>query len=118
MQRRRSPPPSPGLSIPIRWIRSSTYRSEHASSSRSPIRLVFSEPLDPRTVALAPGAIELVDAAGKPVPATLLAQGIHVAIDPRSDLVAGASYQLKLGNQLADLGGQLVTPTAITLSPK
>jgi len=83
----------------------------------STIRLVFSEPLDPRTVVLAPGALELVDAAGAAVPATLFAQGIHVAIDPTSDLVPGMAYQLKIGAQLADLGGDHVAPIAIALTP-
>lgn len=81
----------------------------------STIRLVFSEPLDPRTVTAA--AVSLVDAAGKPVPATLLAQGIHVALDPIADLTAGATYQLKLTN-LVDLGGQAVPPTTIKLTPR
>jgi hypothetical protein len=85
----------------------------------STIRLVFSEPLDPRTVAIAPGAIELVDmTSGAAVPATLLAKGIHVSIDPIADLVAGKPYQLKVGSQLADLGGQPVTPAQITLTPR
>jgi hypothetical protein len=81
----------------------------------STIRLVFSEPLDPRTVTA--GAVSLLDAAGKPVPATLIAQGIHVALDPITDLTAGATYQLKLTN-LADLGGQRVPPTTIMLTPR
>jgi len=85
----------------------------------STIRLMFSEPLDPRTVTLAPGAIELVDmTSGAAVPATLLANGIHVSIDPISDLSAGTPYQVKVGGQIADLGGQRVAPTAITLTPK
>lgn len=85
----------------------------------STIRLVFSEPLDPRTVVLVPGAIELVDlASGKPVPATVLAGGIHVSIDPAADLVAGTPYQLKIGDQVTDLGGQPVAATAITLTPQ
>jgi hypothetical protein len=85
----------------------------------STIRLVFSEPLDPRTAVLAPGAIELVDlASGKPVPATVLAGGIHVSIDPAADLVAGAPYQVKIGGQITDLGGQPVAATTITLTPQ
>jgi Bacterial Ig-like domain len=84
----------------------------------STIRLVFSEPLDPRTVVLAPGAIELVDMSGTAVPATLLASGIHVSIDPSKDLVAGQPYQVKIGGQIKDLGGQPVAPMAITLTPQ
>ena len=83
----------------------------------STIRLVFSEPLDPRTVALASGAIELVDGGGAAVPATLVANGIHVSIDPKDDLKAGTTYTLKLGSKLLDLGGQSVSATSIALAP-
>src|SRR6185369_1613427 len=80
----------------------------------STIRLVFSEPLDPRTVVLAPGAIELVDrTTGRPVPATLLAGGIHVSIDPIADLVPGNPYEVRVGGHVTDLGGQPLTPASI-----
>jgi hypothetical protein len=85
----------------------------------STIRLVFSEPLDPRTVMLAPGAIELVDAgSGMAVPATLLAKGIHVSIDPIADLAVGRAYAVKLGASVLDLGGQPIAPTTIMLIPQ
>ncbi len=84
----------------------------------STIRLVFSEPLDPRTAQLATGAIEFVDSSGVAVPATLFADGIHVAIDPIDDLTPGETYQVKLGNQLLDLGGQPVAATTIPLTPQ
>ena len=83
----------------------------------STIRLVFSEPLDPRSVALAPGAIELVDGSGSEVPASVIASGIHVSIDPVADLTGGATYQLKLGSSLLDLGGEALAPIAIPLVP-
>jgi hypothetical protein len=84
----------------------------------STIRLVFSEPLDPRTVALAKNAFSLTEtASGASVPAALIAGGIHVAIDPSDDLVAGRSYTLAVGNLVADLGGQPVAPVAITFTP-
>ncbi|MCX5742786.1 MAG: Ig-like domain-containing protein, partial [Proteobacteria bacterium] len=84
----------------------------------STVRLVFSEPLDPRTVAYEPGSVELVDAAGALVPATLVASGIHVAIDPTDDLTAGAVYTVRLGNKLADLDGHIVSPAiALPLTP-
>ncbi len=82
----------------------------------STIRLVFSEPLDPRTVTSA--TVVLLDAAGKPVPATILASGIHVSIDPKSDLVAGAAYMLSLTAGIADLGGQRLAATSVMLSPR
>jgi Big-like domain-containing protein len=83
----------------------------------STIQLVFSEPLDPRSVALEPGAIELVDADGVAVPATLLAHGIHVTIDPAGTLVAGRPYELRLGDQLIDAGGEHLATTAIQFTP-
>lgn len=85
----------------------------------STIRLLFSEPLDPRSVVSGPGAVELVEmASGMAVPATVIASGIHVAIDPVTDLMGGATYQLRLGNRLVDLGGQSLAATSVTLVPK
>ena len=84
----------------------------------STIRLVFSEPLDPRSVTAGAGAIELVDMSTRmPVPATVIASGIHVAIDPKSDLTAGTAYELRLGTKLLDLGGQPLAPITLTLTP-
>lgn len=83
----------------------------------STIRLVFSEPLDPRTTELRAGAIELVDSSGAAVPATLFAKGIHAALDPIEDLTPGETYTVKVGNQLRDLSGQLVAPATATLTP-
>ena len=84
----------------------------------STIRLLFSEPLDMRTVALTTGALELVDSTGAEVPATLFADGIHVSIDPKMDLTAGATYTLRLGNKLVDLNGQAMAPMTVTLVPQ
>jgi len=85
----------------------------------STIRLVFSEPLDPRTVSLGDGGIELLDAETlEPVPATLVSGGIHVSIDPHEDLVAGRAYELRLGSRIADLGGQTLAAQAIQLVPE
>lgn len=84
----------------------------------STIRLVFSEPLDPRTVVAGAGSVELVDATGNAVNTTVIAEGIHVAIDPIADLTGGAAYTLKLGNQIRDLGGQALTPSTIPLTPR
>lgn len=81
------------------------------------IELLFSEPLDTRTVALATGQIELLDSLNQAVPATLLCDGIHVAIDPKTDLTAGKMYILKLGNKLVDRSGTPLVPTTVTLMP-
>ena len=85
----------------------------------STLALVFSEPLDPRRVALAPGALELVDAAtATAVPATVVASGIHVAIDPHAPLVPGATYELRVGDALADLAGERAAPAAVAFVPQ
>ena len=81
------------------------------------IRLVFSEPLDPRSVT-GTSAIDLADTVtGSSVPVTVYAQGIHVAIDPREDLVAGRTYVLALGDQIVDLGGSALAGIRIPLVP-
>jgi hypothetical protein len=84
----------------------------------STIRLVFSEPLDPRTVALTAGSIELLDPSGTAVPATVIAKDIHVSIDPVADLTAGSAYTLRLGSSIKDLGGQTLAPQTIMLTPE
>ncbi len=85
----------------------------------STLRLVFSEPLDPRGVTLAPGSIELVNmTTSSTVPALVLANGIHVAIDPLDDLTPGATYQVRLGSRLVDLGGQPLAPTTFAVTPR
>ncbi len=82
----------------------------------STIRLVFSEPLDPRTVTSGGGSVELIEtSSGTAVPVTVIAGGVHVSIDPIADLTAGARYEVRLGNQLADLSGQRLAPTTIPL---
>jgi len=83
----------------------------------STIRLLFSEPLDPRTVTLAAGAFELVDGTGAAVPASIVTDGIHVSIDPKTDLVAGTTYTVKVGTNVTDLSGQPVTAATSKLSP-
>ena len=84
----------------------------------STIRLVFSEPLDPRTVQLAAGSIELLDPSGTAVPATVIAKDIHVSIDPVTDLTAGSAYTLRLGTSIKDLGGQALAAQTIMLTPE
>ncbi|HLL23472.1 MAG TPA: Ig-like domain-containing protein, partial [Kofleriaceae bacterium] len=84
----------------------------------STIRLVFSEPLDPRGVIGGAGGVELVNmTTSSVVPANVIGSGIHVAIDPAEDLVAGQQYQLRLGTKLVDLSGQPIAPTQLTLTP-
>ena len=81
------------------------------------IELLFSEPLDSRSVTTGTGAIELVDRSNVAVPVTVLTDGIHVALDPKADLIAGSTYTLKLGNRLLDRGGQALAPLQISFTP-
>ncbi|HET9988439.1 MAG TPA: Ig-like domain-containing protein, partial [Kofleriaceae bacterium] len=82
------------------------------------LELVFSEPLDPRSVVQGDAAIELVDTTtGLTVPATLLANGIHVALAPAAPLIAGDAYELVLGGQLLDTGGEAFAATTIAFTP-
>jgi hypothetical protein len=84
----------------------------------STIRLVFSEPLAPGSVTAAAGSVQLVDVAtSTPVPALVIGNGIHVAIDPTSDLTPGKTYNVVLGNQIRDLGGQPLAPTMVSVTP-
>lgn len=81
------------------------------------IQLVFSEPLDERTVFAGPGSVELVTG-GAPVAATVIAEGVHVSVDPKEDLVPGTTYQLQLGDQIADRGRQALAPISFDLVPR
>jgi len=114
-ERPRAVPP---VLVAINGAGPSTPEAYRPMLDTSTIRLVFSEPIDPRTVTAAPGSVELLDSAGAPVTASVYADGIHVAIDPVADLTGGATYTLRLGNLIADLGGQKLTPTTIALAPK
>ena len=89
-----------------------TYRPLVESST---IRLVFSEPLDPRSINVA--NVSLVDTTTSTALATtLVAGGIHVAVDPTDDLDPTHTYELRLGN-LVDLGGETLAATTFTLQP-
>jgi hypothetical protein len=84
----------------------------------STIELVFSEPLDSRSVVLGAGAVELLDGANAAVPVTLLTDGIHVVLDPKTDLTPNTTYTLKLGAKLLDRSGDALTPVTVTLKPQ
>lgn len=85
----------------------------------STLRLVFSEPLDPRTVASAPGSVQLAPEGGGPaLDATVIAHGIHVAIDPHVDLTPNVTYRLSLENGIKDLAGQALAPVSFDFVPE
>jgi hypothetical protein len=81
------------------------------------LELVFSEPLDPRSVVEGDASIELIDTTtGLTVPATLLAEGIHVALAPAAPLTAGDAYELVLGGALVDTGGEAFAATTLAFT--
>jgi len=84
----------------------------------STIRVLMSEPLDPRGVIAGANAVELVNmTTSTVVPATVIGSGIHISIDPEEDLVAGQQYLVRLGNRLVDLSGQPITPSSFSFTP-
>lgn len=92
------------------------YRAGSEAKPRSPfldfstIRILFSEPIDPVTAILG-STIDVVEVdpvtgAEMPVSGTLVVQGIHASFDPDTDLVPGATYQLRVRPGIFDLGGE------------
>ncbi|MBK7540103.1 MAG: Ig-like domain-containing protein [Myxococcales bacterium] len=88
----------------------------HPVLDRASLRLVFSEALDERT-ALAAGAVTLRRAGTTAaLPATVLAVGQHLVVDPDADLDAGARHELVLTG-LTDRGGTALPATTLSFSP-
>jgi hypothetical protein len=82
----------------------------------APIRLVFSEPLDPTT--LGSTGVRLVHAAdGAAVDGVVLARGVHLTFQPAAALVAGDRYRLELTAAVRDLGGEAIAPVSVELTP-
>lgn len=85
----------------------------------STLRLQFTQPLDKGTVKYG-SDVSLKDASGQLVPATLIAQGPYLTIDPKADLNPGEDYHLSLtagikstlGNSLnpGDFSDRLIQP--------
>lgn len=89
-------------------------------------RLVFSEALDEKTL-IAAGAtanvkLRHVDGATPDVPATVLAQGPHLVVDPLERLVDGGMYQLLINdqptNRLADRAGNPTPSFTLSFVPR
>ncbi|HET8731370.1 MAG TPA: Ig-like domain-containing protein, partial [Moraxellaceae bacterium] len=77
----------------------------------STLRLQFSQPIDVKTLTYGQN-VRLEDDTATLVPATVLVTGHLLSIDPRSDLVAGRSYHLKLDTTLKSILGTALTPGA------
>ncbi len=85
--------------------------------SEAPIRLLFSEPLDPTTVTTT--AARLVRSAdGTPVEGVIIAQGVHLTFQQAQALDAGEGYELQLTAAVHDLGGEPIAPVSLKLTPR
>jgi hypothetical protein len=82
----------------------------------APVRLVFSEPLDTRTVSAA--TVRLVHvASGAAVAGFAVAHSVHLTFDPTEALSAGDAYRLEVDAAVKDLGGEAIAPVAVTFTP-
>lgn len=83
----------------------------------APLRLLFSEPLDPAT--LTPASVRLVHAAdGAVVDGLPVVHGVHLTFQPAAPLTAGDAYRLELTAAAHDLGGESITPVALDFTPQ
>ncbi|MBK7862652.1 MAG: Ig-like domain-containing protein [Archangiaceae bacterium] len=80
----------------------------------SPVRLIFSEPIDPATVTSSTVTLEGPSGA---VPAHLSAGGVHVVVDPTQDLTPGTTFTLAV-HGVRDLGGEAVPDLSAQLVPQ
>jgi hypothetical protein len=93
----------------------------HGTSPRpfhdvAPIRLVFSEPLDPATIGTAVRVVRLAD--GRAVDGRVLASGIHLTFQASGTLRAGEAYRLEIAATVRDLGGEAIKPVSVAFTPR
>jgi hypothetical protein len=84
------------------------------------IHLLFSEPLDEKTVAK--GSTFVFgkmggDGSVTPVAGQLYLRGVHLAFDPDDDLDPGAHYVISLAAGIQDLDGEALAPVAFDFHP-
>lgn len=109
---------------PEAFMAGTTTGPRHPFVAFASVRVVLSEPLDPRSV-IAGDTFRFVKddgGAGESVAGTLLVQGIHLSFDPDEDLEAGATYRMELGGsgagaELRDLGGEILSPVSFVFTP-
>lgn len=92
----------------------------HPLLDHTTLRLVFSEPLDERSLRLGAAAnvvLRRTDGPATDVAANVLLQGPHLVVDPDERLITGATYQLSLTG-LLDRGGTALPTTVLTFSPR
>ena len=82
-----------------------------------PLRLVFSEPLDPATLtSQSARLVHLADSTS--VDGQLATDGIHLTFDSAATLTAGDAYRFVLTTAVHDLGGEPIAPVAIDFVPR
>ncbi|MFZ5444394.1 MAG: Ig-like domain-containing protein [Myxococcota bacterium] len=81
----------------------------------APLRLLFSEPLDPGTVDAT--HVQLLGPDGGAVDGLVLCHGAHLTFDPNEPLEAGAPYRLVLSSAVHDLGGEALDALSLPLVP-
>jgi hypothetical protein len=82
----------------------------------APVRLLFSEPLEPNTVTSK--SVRLLHSSDStPVDGTVLAKGIHLTIQPAQKLEPGEDYRLELTSAVLDRGGEPIAPVSLTFAP-
>jgi hypothetical protein len=83
----------------------------------APIRLLFSEPLDPSTVT--GETVRLLHSADQvPVDGVTIAQGIHLTFQPSQTLRAGEAYELSLSGAVRDSGGEAIAPVSLQFTAR
>lgn len=77
----------------------------------SSLRLQFTQPIAQKTLKYGLGqSVSLENASGELVPATILASGRLLTLDPKADLIPGQPYTLKLASTLKSTLGEDLTP--------
>jgi methionine-rich copper-binding protein CopC len=82
----------------------------------APVRLLFSEPLDPATVSTGVRLVHVAD--GAEVEGVALVDGIHLTFQPAANLAAGDAYRLELAASVHDLGGEPIAPASLAFTPR
>ncbi len=86
----------------------------------STLHIIFSEPLDERTVTAGStftfGSVA-TDGTVTPVNGELLVRGIHLTFDPDADLDPKTNYVVNMTAGITDLGGEAMAPITLNIHP-
>lgn len=94
---------------PPRVVRTSPARGRTDVAINATIAVIFSEPLDPRTVDATSLRVMkngvAISGTVRPIPGS----GVGIEFVPSSPLIPGSTYELLLGNSISDLSGDRLT---------